>query len=154
MTDNDFFRNHDIVQIGIIVADIEKAAQAYANLFGFEKPDCVTTEPLEQAQTSYHGRPTEARAKLAFFQFNNTTIELIEPIGGPSTWKEFLDARGPGMHHIAFNVKDTDRQIALLEGMGAKLVQQGRWTTGSGGRYAYLEDVPNVPVVLELLESF
>jgi len=154
MPDNPSFKNHKIVQIGIIVSDVEKAAQAYASLFGLEKPEWVMTEPAEQAQTRYHGRQTPARAKLAFFQFDNLTIELIEPVGEPSTWKEFLDNHGPGMHHIAFDVKDIDNQIALLEGMGARLIQQGRWTSGNGGRYAYMEGVPNIPVILELLESF
>ena len=41
--------------------------------------------------TTYRGKPSDAKAKLTFFQLENITIELIEPVGENSTWKEFLD---------------------------------------------------------------
>jgi len=41
------------------------------------------------------------------------SLELIEPVGGPSTWREFLDTRGEGVHHIAFHVPDTEAEAKL-----------------------------------------
>ena len=78
------------------------------------------------------------------------SLELIEPIGGPSTWQEFLDERGEGVHHIAFFVEDTDQVVALLEGNGIAVVQQGDYT---GGRYTYVDSAPALGVILELLEN-
>jgi hypothetical protein len=39
----------------------------------------------------FRGSPSQGRAKLAFFNLNNIVLEIIEPIGGPSTWSEFLE---------------------------------------------------------------
>jgi 4-hydroxyphenylpyruvate dioxygenase-like putative hemolysin len=79
------------------------------------------------------------------------SLELIEPIGGPSTWREFLDQRGEGVHHIAFVVRDTDEVVELLEGKGVGVIQQGDYT---GGRYTYVDSAPTLGVILELLENF
>ncbi len=137
-------------QVGLIVRDIEKSAKTYADLFGMEVPAWSLTDPEEKAHTRYRGQPTQGRAKLAFFDMGSLSLELIEPVGGPSTWQEFLDAHGEGVHHIAFQIKGMKSQIALLEGKGMPLVQRGEYT---GGRYAYIDSVPQLAVVLELLEN-
>jgi methylmalonyl-CoA/ethylmalonyl-CoA epimerase len=139
-----------ICQVGLIVRDIEKSARAYADLFGMDVPAWFLTDTEEKAHTRYRGQPTGARAKLAFFQLGSLSLELIQPVGGPSTWQEFLDAHGEGVHHIAFQIKGMDDQIALLERKGMPLVQRGDYT---GGRYAYIDAVPQLAVVLELLEN-
>src|SRR5512144_2874176 len=94
-----------VTQIGIVVRNIDTSRQAYADVFGVPVPPANLTDPLEQAHTEYRGQPSEARAKLAFFKFGQVSIELIEPVGGPSTWQEFLDTHGEGVHHIAFNIQ-------------------------------------------------
>ncbi len=137
-------------QVGLIVRDIEKSARAYADLFGMDVPAWSLTPPEEEVHTRYRGQPTQGRAKLAFFDMGSLSLELIQPVGGPSTWQEFLDAHGEGVHHIAFEIKGMNGQIALLEGKGMPLVQRGEYT---GGRYAYIDAVPQLAVVLELLEN-
>ena len=148
------FNGKKIVQIGIVVRDVEKYAKSYAEFFGVEVPGIIISETEETAKTSYHGRPTKARVKQAFFNFDNISLELLEPVGGPSTWKDFLDSNGEGVHHIAFEIKGMDDQIARMQGRGINLIQQGRWTNGSGGRYAYFDSNDNLAVILELLENF
>jgi len=139
-----------LVQVGLVVRDIEAKIAAYADLFGVEKPGWSFTDPLERAHTKYRGQLTEARAKLAFFQLGSVSLELIEPVGSPSTWQEFLDEHGEGVHHIAFRIQGMADQVAMLEGKGMPLVQRGEYT---GGRYAYIDAVPHLGVVLELLEN-
>ena len=148
------FDGTKIVQIGIVVRDVEKYAKSYAEFFGVEVPDVIISEPEDTAKTCYHGRPTKARVKQVFFNFDNISIELLEPLGGPSTWKEFLDSNGEGVHHIAFEIKGMDEQIARMQDRGVNLIQQGRWTDGSGGRYAYFDSSDKLAVILELLENF
>lgn len=139
-----------VAQVGIIVKDIEKTSQAFANFFGMEKPPANPTDPLEKAQTSYKGEPTEARAKLAFFDMGSLQLELIEPDEHPSTWREFLDTHGEGVHHIAFIVKDMKGTVAKMESRNMPLVQKGEYT---GGRYAYMDTFSDLKVILELLEN-
>ena len=84
------FNGTKIVQIGIVVRDVEKYAKSYAEFFGVEVPEVIISETEETAKTRYYGRPTKARVRQAFFHFDNITIELLEPVGSPSTWKDFL----------------------------------------------------------------
>jgi methylmalonyl-CoA/ethylmalonyl-CoA epimerase len=139
-----------ICQVGLIVRDIERSSAAYADLFGVEVPEWSLTDVYELAHTEYRGQPTAARAKLAFFNLGQVSLELIEPVGAPSTWREHLETHGEGVHHIAFHIQGMDEQLTLLAEKGMPAVQRGDYT---GGRYAYVDAVPQLGVVLELLEN-
>ena len=92
-----------------------------------------------------------AKAYLAFFQMGSLSLELIEPVGKASTWKEFLDEHGEGVHHIAFLIKGMDKVLASLDEKGISTIQKGDYT---GGRYAYVDSAPALGVILELLENY
>ncbi len=141
---------HEICQIAIVVRDIEETAGKYASLFGLDRPEVRTTEPREKTNILYRGKPTDGRAKLAFFKMGGVTLELIEPVGGPSTWQEHLDEKGEGVHHIAFRVQGMDQVLGLLEGKGSPEVQRGDF---KNGRYTYVDTTKDLKVVIELLES-
>lgn len=142
--------NHFITQIGILVNDIEKVSAAYADFFGIEKPEIGITDTADIAQTNYNGGATEARAKLAFFDMGSLQLELIEPDHQPSTWRDYLNEHGEGLHHIAFAVEGMKEKIMLLEGKGFPLQQKGEYTEG---RYAYMDTFKELKVILELLEN-
>ncbi len=137
----------NVTQIGLVVHDITAAAQAWATILGVPVPDIITTDPVEMAHTEYQGKPSTARAKLAFFHLGQVDIELIEPLGEPSTWRDQLNAHGSSLHHIAFQVKGMNDQIAAL---GFPLVQKGDY---EGGRYAYVDAQEQLGTVIELLEN-
>lgn len=139
-----------IAQVGIIVNDIDATSQAYADFFGVEKPKWFWTDAYDKAQTQYRGGPSEARAKLAFFDMGSLQLELIEPDHHPSTWREFLNEKGEGVHHLAFVIDGMKEKVAWMENLGMPLVQKGEYT---GGRYAYMDTVKDLKVVLELLEN-
>lgn len=140
-----------VTQIGLIVRDIDAYVERYSRVFGVEKPPIIITDEVDKARTTYHGESTTARAKLAFFHMGQVDIELIEPVGGPSTWQEHLDTKGEGVHHIAFVVKDTGQRVAYLNQHGIPTVQQGYY---EGGMYTYLDSAPQLGVMVELLEFF
>lgn len=142
--------NNVITQIGVLVHDIEKTSQAYADFFGIDKPAWFWTDAVEVARTEYRGSSSHARAKLAFFDMGSLQLELIEPDQEPSTWRESLDNNGEGVHHIAFGIKGMQEKIAAMEARGMPLLQKGEYT---GGRYAYLDTFKDLKVLLELLEN-
>src|SRR5690348_2853625 len=86
-------------QIAIVVPNIEETASAWAALLGVPKPSIILTDTVDQAHTEYNGSPTAARAKLAFFNLGQVTLELIEPVGEPSTWSDQLREHGQSLHH-------------------------------------------------------
>ncbi len=140
-----------VCQVGLIVRDVQASARVYSEIFGVPEPEIIMTDAPKTARTKYKGKATDARAKLAFFSMGQVSLELIEPVGGPSTWKDFLDEKGEGVHHIAFMVQGTDEVVARLEKQGISLIQQGRYT---GGMYSYLDSEAKLGVILELLENF
>ena len=143
----------DMVHIAVIVRDVEKAAEEWAALFGMEVPQWSLIDPPEKSNAQYRGKPTEARLKTAFLSFDNLRVELMEPVGGPSTWMDFLQNQGEGVHHIAFEIKGMDDYIAKLDKQGIPLIQRGEWTVYTGGTYAYF-DTPQLGVILELVENY
>jgi hypothetical protein len=138
------------VQIGLVVGDIEAAVRAWSQLLAVPPPEIILTDPVELARTEYRGQPTPARARLAFFPLGQVRLELIEPLGEPSTWREQLQAHGPSLHHIAFEVEGMAGRLAALSGHGLDLIQRGEY---EGGRYAYLDGLERFGAVLELLEN-
>ncbi|HMA35154.1 MAG TPA: VOC family protein, partial [Chloroflexia bacterium] len=94
--------------------------------------------------------PTPARAKLAFFHLGQVSIELIEPLGHPSTWQDQLTQHGESLHHIAMRVRGMAENLAYFDAQGLPLVQRGEFT---GGRYAYIDGGAKLGCILELLEQ-
>ena len=121
-------------QVGFIVKDIEEASARFAKLFGCEVPPAQLCGNYEVAQTIYKGQPApKAKSKLAFFDLvPGVQLELIEPNEEPSTWREYLDAKGEGIHHVAFNVTGMEQVIKECEAEGMTLVQYGKYDDGSG----------------------
>jgi len=140
-----------VTQVAIIVQDVARTSRAWAELLGVPVPEAKLTDPLSEAHTLYKGEPTQARAKLAFFRLGQVSLELIEPVGRPSTWGDFLDEHGEGIHHVAFNIKGMDDVLLRLDAHQMPLIQRGDYT---GGRYAYVDGVPRLGAILELLENF
>jgi len=139
-----------VTQIGILVNDIEKAAQDYSDLLGVEKPQIVMTATPDIAKTQYLGKATPARTKQAFFHVGpNVDIELLEPDHEPSTWRHDLDTYGEGIHHIAFVVNGMEKVVQALDRKGLKEIQKGEW---KGGRYSYIDAKDTLKLTLELLE--
>ncbi len=145
------FGQGNVLQVGIVVKDIAKAAAAYADFLGVAVPQWFWTDMEDKAHTEFKGKPSPARAKLAFIELKNITIELIEPDRNPSTWREFLDAAGEGVHHIAFEIKGMEEKTAQLAKKGMPLLQKGDY---EGGRYAYIDGSAKLGLILELLENF
>ena len=139
-----------VTQIGILVNDIEKVRRAYSDVFQIDEPPVIETGALEEAETNYRGKPSQARSKLCFFDFGQVQIELIEPDQHPSTWREYLDEHGEGVHHIAFVIDGMKEKVMYLEGKGIPLVQKGEY---DGGRYSYMDSTDQLKVLIELLEN-
>jgi catechol 2,3-dioxygenase-like lactoylglutathione lyase family enzyme len=145
---------HLIAQVGFIVRDVEASKRKWAAFLGVEVPETQPIGDFAITGTQYKGEPApEASCQMAFFDVGpGVQLELIEPNEAPSTWRDFLDEHGEGLHHIAFQVKDSAAQVKNAELAGLKLIQHGTYGDGSG-QYNYLE-APELHCIIELLESY
>jgi len=144
-----------VIQVGLIVKDIEKTKKKWAEFFGVPVPATIDAGDYEITQTKYKGKAApKAKCKMAFFDAGQgMQLELIQPNGEKSTWQDFLDKKGEGIHHIAFGVKGTKKILETCEKAGIKCTQQGKYGDG-GGEYAYLDTVKDLKCIIETLESY
>lgn len=114
------------IQIALVVHDIEKAAQKWAELFDVPVPSIRIDTPPEvpKENLQYRGKPASYGLKFAVIDCRERgfVIELHEPDDNPSTFREFLDKHGNGVHHIGFEVGEKrDAIVNELSDMGYDL---------------------------------
>lgn len=105
------------IQINIVVSDIETAAEKWAELLGIEKPEIVHRHLEGGEDYTYHGQPISCDLKCCDISMNGFVLELHEPCGGQSSFQDFLDKHGNGVHHIGFEVGD--RRDAVIRDLAA-----------------------------------
>lgn len=143
-------QNKKLAQVAIVVRDIEAAIDKWTALLGCERPSKMTTEPGLTRNQNVDGQPSDAQAHLAFFDLGGVQLELIQPLGGESSWQKILDERGEGVHHIAFWTEDMRQTQEAIAPYGP-LWHIG--DMGGGGQFAYFKTEPELGVTLEILEG-
>jgi len=143
-----------LAQVGFIVRDVEKTKVKMAEFLGMPVPPTCDGGEFAVTGTTVNGRPApDANCKMAFFDLENIQLELIEPNGAKSTWQDFLDEHGEGIHHVAFGVKNTDEKVRACEEAGFPCTQRGKYGDGNG-EYAYMDAVGSLKCFIETLESY
>ena len=141
-----------VTQVAIVCRDVEATSKRWAAVLGVDPPQIRTTKPGHEVKVMFKGHPSNGQAKLAFIKLGQVTLELIQPVGGDTSWKEFLDANGEGVQHIAFQVADVDKAVKGFGDGGMPVLHQGYYDDGSG-TYTYIDSAKALGVTLELLHS-
>ncbi|MDQ3066146.1 MAG: methylmalonyl-CoA epimerase [Actinomycetota bacterium] len=97
-----------IHHLGVAVHDLDEALETYELLFGAELEHRATIED----------QGVEAAAVLV----GSGRIELLAPLRDDTTVAKFLAKRGPGMHHVAYEVDDVEAELIRLSEEGAQLI--------------------------------
>lgn len=149
---NRLLKDIKLAQIGFIVKDIEKTRAEFARFFDVPEPPIVNSGEYEVTQTVYRGEPApNAQCRMTFFYFDDLQMELIEPNEAPSAWREHLETKGEGLHHLAFSVNGMQMNLDNCASWGMSLIQKGEYRHGNG-RYAFLDATDSLKMVVELLE--
>ena len=126
-----------IHHIGVIVADLAEAVVAYVSL-GFV---AGATERLEAQNVD-----------VVALRAGDSWIELICPLDHDSGLGRFLDARGPGMHHVAYLVDDLGGTLTRLASAGVELIDAEPRVGLHGWRIAFIHPRSCAGVLTELVE--
>jgi catechol 2,3-dioxygenase-like lactoylglutathione lyase family enzyme len=140
-------------QVAVVVRDLDEAVRRYSETLGIAPWRVYTFTPDWVHDMTFRGREQPYSARLALGQIGDMMYELIEPLEGPSTYQEFLDTRGEGLHHLGYVVDDLDAAIAEMETRGFPVLQSGRafGVDGDGG-YAYFETDAALGCIVEAIE--
>ncbi|TML14836.1 MAG: methylmalonyl-CoA epimerase [Actinobacteria bacterium] len=96
--------------LGVAVEDLDTALATYERLFGAEVEHRATVE--------------DQGVRAASLRIGEGRVELLEPLGEDTPVGRFLAKRGPGMHHVAYEVSDLPATLAELARAGADLIDE------------------------------
>ena len=96
--------------VGIAVVDLDEAVATYERLFG------ATLELRERVE--------EQGVEAASLLVGDGRVELVAALGEDTPVGRFLARRGPGMHHVAYEVDDIRAALAELRAQGAELIDE------------------------------
>ncbi len=99
-----------IHHLGVAVDDLDSALETYERLFGAEVEHQATID--------------EQGVRAASLRIGEGRVELLEALGGDTPVGRFLAKRGPGMHHVAYEVNDLPATLAELTREGAELIDR------------------------------
>jgi catechol 2,3-dioxygenase-like lactoylglutathione lyase family enzyme len=139
-----------LVQIGVVVADLRKTTEALSTLFGMGPFRFVEWPNRPDSKYYYRGTEEKIQITQAFVQLGDVEVELIQPVAGErNAYKEFLEQKGGGIHHVLFEVPDIDPVLEQMEKAGIAVLQAG---TGirPGTRWALLDTQEACGFLVEL----
>ena len=150
MTRTEKVKIKQVLQIGVVVKDIQKAMERYWNIFGIGPWHIYTFQPPFVTNTTLRGKPALYSMKLALAQVENIQWELIQPLTGPSIFKEFLEQKGGGVHHVACDMGDYDQAMAALKKHGIDILMSG--TTPSDA-FAHMDTDDRISISAQITPS-
>jgi len=108
----------NFIQICLVVENMDEAVKYWSKLFNIEEPEIVVNTPSRSEDLKYRGEIAEYGIRMAIIKANGFVIELVEPDENPSTFREFLEKHGSGVHHLGFEVGD--QRDAIVEELEKK----------------------------------
>ena len=126
----------NIEHLGIAVKNFNVSIALYEKLF---QTPCYKTEAVESEGV-----------KTAFFQIGESKIELLEASNPESPIAKFLEKRGAGFHHVAFEVDDIDEEIERLSNEGFQLIHTSPKDGADNKRIAFLHPKSSDGLLVEL----
>ena len=127
-----------IDHIGVAVKDIRAALEFFQQMFG---------APLAEIEEL-----PDQGVRATLIQVGQTRLELLEPLNEDAPVGRFIQRRGEGLHHLAFNVTDLPGKLKILENEGIELVDREP-REGLSGSIAFIHPRSVFGILTELVES-
>jgi hypothetical protein len=138
------------VQIGIVVKDLEQTTQLLSSVFGIGPFRFIEWPNRPDTRYTYKGHDEHIKIRQAFVQVGALELEFIQPLEGDhNAYRQFLDEKGGGIHHVLFEVEDLEAVTGEVAKSGVEVLQTG---TGirPGTRWALLDTLKSAGLYLEL----
>ena len=127
-----------ISHIGIAVRDLNTAKETYQKLFNLEPYG----EEIVESQ----------KVRVMKFKVGESTIELLEPTSPDSAIAKFIEKRGEGIHHIAYESDDIKKDLASLKENGFDLINKEPVTGSGNTQIAFVRPKSAVGVLTEICQ--
>jgi len=127
-----------LAHLALIVRDLRAAERVYARCLGLTAADRVTA--------------IQEGVRMAFIPVGRARLELLEPIEPQGALARFLESRGEGIHHLAFEVTDLDAALVRARRAGFRPTGEAPRPGAHGTRVAFLHPQSTHGVLMELVE--
>ncbi|MFZ2050044.1 MAG: methylmalonyl-CoA epimerase [Solirubrobacteraceae bacterium] len=127
-----------IDHVGIAVEDLESSLQVWG-------------ERMEM-RLAHREVVQEQGVEAALLDVGEGHVELLYPLGPDTPVGKFLAKRGPGLHHVAYQVADIDETLVLLTAAGVPLIDQQPRIGIRGSRVAFLHPKGTGGVLTEIVQ--
>ena len=128
-----------IEHIGIAVKNLDTANKLYSKILGIE--------PYKEEKVDSEGVIT------SFFNRNGTKIELLQGVKKDNSIDKFIEKRGEGIHHIAFEVEDILIEIKRLKKLGFKIINEQPKKGADNNLIAFIHPKETNQVLIELCQK-
>lgn len=117
-----------IVEVCIVTEDCYRTMAGLVRL-GIGPFRVYTFDAETVTAPTYRGAASQFSLKVCFAINNGLTWEIMQPVGGRTIMREFLDAHGEGIHHLAFDCEGApwEQRLAAFGERGFSPIQSGRW---------------------------
>ena len=95
---------------------------------------------------------TEQGVEAVLLDVGENHVELLAPLGDDTPVGKFLAKKGPGLHHVAYQVADIDATLESLKAAGIRLIDETPRTGIRGSRVAFLHPAATGGVLTEIVE--
>jgi methylmalonyl-CoA/ethylmalonyl-CoA epimerase len=139
-----------ISQIAVVVSDLERTMEQYTKLLGWGPWNVYRHEPPRLHDTTVHGDAVEYTMLGAETHVGDMGFELLQPLEGPSIYKDWIEQRGEGLHHVAVMLHDFEESTRLKQSFaqaGSPVLMGGR--IGETIEFFYLDTEPALKIILE-----
>jgi len=102
-----------LTQVAVVVKDLRKTMESYHKVLGWGPWSVYEHKPPILHDTTLHGKQVSYTMLGAEVHCDPIDFEILEPLDGPSIYKEFLEERGEGLHHVSVVSPREDVHAAL-----------------------------------------
>jgi methylmalonyl-CoA/ethylmalonyl-CoA epimerase len=138
-------------QVAFVVKDLTAGMRFFNRTMGVGRFYVIEDFGLHARDKTFRGRPVEHNFKLALAYSGDTQIELIQHLSGDTCYKEHLERRGEGLHHLGFFLYDPKEYQRALDSLGTggyASLMSGRFGTT---RYTYLDTEAVIGSIMEIV---
>ena len=127
-----------IDHVGVAVPDLDEALDLYETAYGMT--------------VAHRETVTEQGVEAILLDVGENHVELLRPLSEDTPVGKFLAKRGPGLHHIAYQVTDIDATLRTLADQGLRLIDAEPRTGIRNSRVAFLHPSASGGVLTEIVE--
>lgn len=127
-----------IDHVGVAVQEIDASLECYRDLF--------------ELDVAHREIVPEQGVEAVLLDVGENHVELLAPLGPDTPVGKFLAKRGPGLHHVAYQVSDIDSALAALKAAGTALIDEQPRTGIRGSRVAFLHPRATGGVLTEIVQ--